>query len=550
MKMRRTGFSTLEILIVLAIIGFFAAMIAPLLGRVSETEKADATDEQLDTLVRMVLGVDERVARDDETRLQQGYVADLSELPRLYRGAYDIATEAWTYTHAASDPGLAADPRYLEQDDTGYPYASPPLAYYADWDAFSTSANHAGETDFLLELLSLQPVSLFEREILPDGDDGDADDARVAAWDGPYANPPKDLYPDDAEYTNYVSGDDDRVALYLQRENAGRFADAWGRTILFWPRREGVSGSGNFELWILSAGPDGQVSFDLSGSEVDYDETDTENLDNLLRRITYNDWHGIVETQTAQTRSTLAGLRRALLGNPARRDRLNRPVVGGFVGDMGRLPAFFQYNTLTTSWSIRYTWDHDNDYWVRDVWNGTANFPERAGEPRVRPRGLRSARPLDAAAGERLHASGQRLRHRLGRGLRLRARTRRRGRGPRRRLGRSHLFPARARRQRPALDPQRRARPRGRFRRGALHHDRQHRRRERRQPPPLDRRRRVAQYRRHRARHLPHRRHGRGKHHQGAPLLRHRRLGLRRDRGPYLVRPLGGPVPRLLAHLR
>jgi|GEM_PF-2354641 len=393
------AFTVLEMLIVLVILGFFAAMVAPLVVGVSRTEQVQATQARLASLRTSVLGGEEiPQATPSSKGAAAGYVAHHSGLPRLYWGAGAEDTRRWAYTDdRVSDP----DTGRAITDAVGTGYAGAPDAFAARWESFTHVASLASvapepittEDEFELALLRLHPLGLFERRILSA--------ALRDLWQGPYAQTPVDAHPDDGDILDYTSGDLVRRARFLQTQTEARFADAWGRSLLFFPYYAPAAGSvpEQRELWIVSEGPDGRSAWNLADPSgyVHYDPTSDENLDNVVLKIAHNEWRDIVTSLESATRDRLEAVRAGLLGAPGRRDRLGRPVVGGFLGDLGRLPHV--YESLGAAWSLRYRWDAAAgvwrpEQWTGGAWTGTgATFDPEA----VSPRGLWRRDPVTDA---------------------------------------------------------------------------------------------------------------------------------------------------------
>ena len=362
---KRSGFTVLELLLIVVMLGIFAAMVVPLAASIGEARKVGETEAALQGLRADLVGPADRYDASGRP-VYGGYVADLSTLPRLYYGAWNQAQKSWAYTDDAGGPAANPAPAvFTEQVQTQY--AGSPSAFYATWDQFTLRANYPGDDAAAEEelrnfLVRLQPIGLWEARIL------DADETPL--WQGPYRARPVDRFPGDADPDGWRSGEDARVRAFLARANAGRLADAWGRALVFFPYYDAAEDRA--ELWVVSRGPDGRVSWNLSGAYIAYDEDAQPNADNLVVKIRYSQWREtVVQGLEDKTRAMLEEIREALVGAREATDEKNRPVVGGFVGDMGRLAHFYR-QAGDGFWPYRFRWDAQAGVWEPEQWTGAA----------------------------------------------------------------------------------------------------------------------------------------------------------------------------------
>lgn len=301
------GFSLLEVIIVLSVLAMFAAMAVPLAGRL-EARGRERETERLLTLVRDAL-LGPRGALDaGGRRILAGYAGNLGGLPPLRRSVWNDSVQSWEW------PGDEAV-----------------FALTAEAEAYWRSGMG-------------QPQNLWLP--LPDS----------LRWRGPYLHEPRDEFPANAEHLRWTFGEQLTGAQLTankeieMRQKAGRLADAWGRSLLFFYVTPGEAGAEAFQgvatvqttVYIVSEGKD------LHSSPPAYRLDMPENEDNLVLVITAQEWHDAAREE--ETRLLLRVAADALIGRWGPVDRLGRPVFGGFVGDQGRWPELFIWQGGTAPW--------------------------------------------------------------------------------------------------------------------------------------------------------------------------------------------------------
>jgi prepilin-type N-terminal cleavage/methylation domain-containing protein len=83
------GFTLLEVLLVLTILGFLAAMMYPALGLLNNRERERITQAKMEEIRRAIVGDPDRF---DEAgrRIIGGYVGDMGEWPELWEARAEI----------------------------------------------------------------------------------------------------------------------------------------------------------------------------------------------------------------------------------------------------------------------------------------------------------------------------------------------------------------------------------------------------------------------------------------------------------------------------
>jgi prepilin-type N-terminal cleavage/methylation domain-containing protein len=380
-RLRRTeGFTLLEIVIVIAIMGFLAAMVVPFVGHLDRAQRAKMTRERLEAVRTAVTGPPQ--AYDERgLRVVRGYAGDREALPKLYQFSWHQTERRWEVT--------ASGAVYEEVYHGGDIAANPP---------------HIG-----------QPLGLWEK-FTPDGG--------ATAWErwrGPYLGYPKAVF----------AIRDKEVSPLRQTE--GVLADAWGR-VLFFIKEQGEAGDPNsLYLLLVSAGPDGKVKLPpaktpaagplVRGADAVYDKTAPENVDNIVLEITPDEWYRAnLGVQEEKTRQILEKIRTALLGPPDAFDPSGRRIVGGYIGDLGRWPALWGWDSAANPprWVTPpppgTAAPQPRGLWVWDAAEGYSDHDPPATDPRgFRWRGSYLQKPWGTGADEVLRdAWGTPLRFELG----------------------------------------------------------------------------------------------------------------------------------------
>lgn len=320
-KRRTAGFTLLEIVVIIGIMGFLSAMVVPFIGRLDNAQRTRMTRERLESIRTAVSGP--RNVHDERgLRVVGGYAGDRDALPKLYQYTWNAARNLWEVT--------ASGAVYVEVYHGGDLTAEPPFVG--------------------------QPRGLWEQFTA----DGGA--AAWAGWRGPYL-----------AYPRAVFALRQREGVSPLRKTEGLPADAWGRA-LFFIKEQGDPGDPNsIYLLVVSAGPDGRVTLPPAtgtwagvpppaplkrNAYKNAADPENKNLDNIVLEITPEEWHRAnLAVQEEQTRRILESIRAALLGPSAAFDAAGRRIVGGYIGDLGRWPAL---------------WGWDGSSWVTPPPTGTA----------------------------------------------------------------------------------------------------------------------------------------------------------------------------------
>ena len=303
------GFSLLEVIIVLSILAMFAAMAVPLAGRLEARGRERETERQL-TLVREAMLGPRGVLDAGGGRILAGYAGDLGGLPSLRRSVWNDSVQSWEW---------------------------PGEKFASEQEAQIYWASGKGQPQNLW--LPLPPV-----------------EDPLGRWRGPYLSEPRDEFPANAEHLRWtfgtlLTGAQATANREIEmRQTAGRLADAWGRSLLFFYVTPGEAGTEVFQaaatvqttVYLVSEGQD------LRSSPPAYRLDVPENEDNLVLVITPQEWHD--EARAVETERLLRIAADALVGRWGPIDRLGRPVFGGFVGDQGRWPELFVWDGGAVPW--------------------------------------------------------------------------------------------------------------------------------------------------------------------------------------------------------
>lgn len=291
------GFTLLELIVVIAIMGFLAAMVVPLVGFAGHQRRVEYTKERLE-LVRTAIIGPVNAFDVQGRRVIGGYVGDRGDLPGLYKSKWNAAGMRWKWV------------------------------------------------DTEITLATGQPLGLWVR-----GDQIAGIATGVTAcwdgWRGPYLSYPTDLFPDDAEglFDSDRHNNKNSLDEFHMRQTDGRLSDAWGRALLFWKDNDDT-------FWIISEGPDRESNWDGTGGA--YVETHAANEDNIVIKIPATVWHSPDQpARVWETQKILDDIRTALIGPPGAFDPSGRRIVGGYIGDRGAWPEFYKWdNTIWTTTGV------------------------------------------------------------------------------------------------------------------------------------------------------------------------------------------------------
>ncbi len=295
------GFSLLEVMVVIAIMGMLATMAVPLAGHLQSQQRVRETERQLETIRAAMLGTREAFAADGRVVLG-GYLGDTGRLPALFPSVWDPVRVGWEWRAVVS----------------GWVYN----------DGFG------------------QPRGLWANPPVP----GAVQNLR---WQGPYLVAPGDKFPEDARHLEWrelpqTTAEVEANREFAMRQTEGVLADAWGRRILFFyvdergrPQREATVGT---TVYLVSEGLDRQ-SHPIFPP---YERIWEHNEDNLILSITRREWQD--RGRPEEARRQLESLREALVGKKGVTDRLGRPLFGGYVGDIGLWPDLLTWQE--TGWVV------------------------------------------------------------------------------------------------------------------------------------------------------------------------------------------------------
>lgn len=273
---RRRAFTLLELIIVLTILGFLAAVLIPYAGRMDAAERIKLTQDRLEQIRTAIVGP--RFVCDAQGRpVVGGYVGDVGALPPLCAGELRRGTA--TANIASGSLSDRTDMRWVYANLTGI-------------DGSLTDATQVLMPDGRRPFN--HPAALFT-EPNPTGV------GAIARWRGPYLSPGKDPYRNDhAPYAEVKPADltpDDR-SEYAMRCTTDRLNDAWGRSLLFW--RDGD------DLWIISEGANGRSAWEAGAYRWDPDAADASlrrDADDIVLRIAADEWRDVVQQQVGAART-------------------------------------------------------------------------------------------------------------------------------------------------------------------------------------------------------------------------------------------------------
>lgn len=334
------AFTLLEIIVVLAILGFMVAMITPLVTTQVQSQSQNLTEENVENIYQAIVGPRDNLDEDGNP-IPGGYVGDMGYLPKLYKCEFDPDAGIWRWDTEET----------IVLDDQNRPLNQPRGLWEAAWQ----DQVDAGSTD---------EEDLFQ----------------LGSWGGPYLPFPSDLYPNDTMHYDYYGGDADQVRACSTQ---GRLADGWGRAFYFY-LDPGLSSTDERDdtLYIISEGKDlksswkSDGSYPVSASDIAVYDPEGHNADNIVITVSPYDWyHHNLQVKIDNTVEILETVRTAIVGPRNAFDEHGDRVIGGYVGDMGNLPVFYDNE-----------WDSTTN---KVIWDVTA-YSDAAGDTRPwgQPRGL------------------------------------------------------------------------------------------------------------------------------------------------------------------
>lgn len=269
---KQTGFSILEMIVVVSLMGLIAVMVWPVRNVLDDSQRGRVTHDRIDEIRRAILGHEQKVDPYDMGRVIGGYVGDMGEWPELWEPYGDG-------TGGVRGEFLGKSFRWLK-----------PYKQVAEAGLESMGQPRGLWTRYLSEGT--------EAEISPDD------------WRGPYLTPP--VARNTAFGSHYASTQDEYASLstsdrefFHLLQGAGRLTDGWNRSFRFFITDDPDSNENETIFWIVSLGPNGRATFPTSPDDMnDYDENAPGNQDNIVSRLHERDWRKIYRNQRLRSSST------------------------------------------------------------------------------------------------------------------------------------------------------------------------------------------------------------------------------------------------------
>ena len=296
MKNQR-GMTLLEVVILIAVLGFLAAMVVPFAGALAASQRERTTWEHLREIKKAIIGP-EGVYDQKGRRVIKGYAADVGDLPELYKFTF-------------------------QRDSAGRGSWKP------FWEPFNGAQNL--ETD---QPVLAQPRGLWEK---PEkrGD-------HSTKWKGPYLPYPKARF-------------EAKKGAPPLRHSEGVLSDAWGRPLLFFKVKDEKDEDKTW-LFIVSLGPEGKIKGNIStpdGRPLDWNAWKNfrhQNPQLLILEINPNEWKTVnVKQEVEETRELLERIKTALMG-PEAYDPAGNRLIGGLLGDTGKIALYSWDGTEWKPW--------------------------------------------------------------------------------------------------------------------------------------------------------------------------------------------------------
>ena len=431
------GFTLLEVMIVIAIMGLIAAMTWPAMGLLDDNERRKITIVKMEKIRNAIIGPED-VYDETGTRIIGGYVGDMKKFPDLWEARAEIRPDFSGSTWPAPASGLGQGPTYILNpafvffrpsggfDNKRWKWNRP---YRKLFDDTSNNYDHIGGLETENEG---QPRGLWTRFTEDLGFDLPGHPCPGAMegedWKGPYILVPMDKNLKSG--THYAGSDNEYLLLepawhsagahanhetwedgdyspitelgefYDEKEkfrvlkNNGRLTDGWERSFKFFITQD-KDRPGSQIFWIISQGPDHEGKYPTKGTcgahawTVDandtmgknYDENIETNKDNIVMKIFSHEFEAIFKQEKIrkeeESRILLENIKKALTGECPHNSNY------GFTGDMQRFPHLFVWESNL--------WDNED----------TASQPYTKGQPR----GLWTNKPNPADPADNIPAS-------------------------------------------------------------------------------------------------------------------------------------------------
>ncbi len=441
-----TGFTLLEVMLVLTILGFLAAMIYPAVGLLNDRERERITRERIEEIRSAIVGATDRFDASGR-RIIGGYVGDMREWPELWEPAPQVKKSVIGIPPLFDVENPTTPTYYLFRPDgqfvggvwrwqsSNQPPGQPPFRKLSDAVG---DLDHIGGLETENEG---QPVGLWTDT--PNGETAEILDPNL--WRGPYLVAPVDRKPEDSghlaesdgqyhdlapAYLTALSAEDWEDGVYSPadgdpgehgddkedfrlRQTEGRLADAWERALRFFITAD-PDRAGETIFWIVSEGADGEGTYPnkwnagentinsdntmarkydpLNPTLGGYNPDDEYNKDNIVMKINSSEWRAIFTEQDAekrrQTEDTLKIIRRALIGDSTAAEGGSNT---GFTGSLCRWPRLFRWEDNGTP----------NDA-TDDFWDDQDAVPTSS--TKGQPRGLWTDTPNSADTADNLVA--------------------------------------------------------------------------------------------------------------------------------------------------